>query len=124
MKALPGLLLNSQDELSVVRLRARQQTRAAVQSTIRVTLNELPQEPYPGELAGLLLKIYAHTASTLATLDHSTTLKEGLQACEWTAMSWLLLVTDADDAEIPAVCSPHYDRKKNSVFRIAEATCH
>jgi hypothetical protein len=47
IEALPGLLLNSQDELSVVRLRARQQTRAAVQSTIRVTLHELPQEPLP-----------------------------------------------------------------------------
>jgi type I restriction enzyme R subunit len=26
---------------------ARQQTRADVQSTIRFTLNELPEEPYP-----------------------------------------------------------------------------
>jgi hypothetical protein len=49
-------------------------------------------------------EIYAHTASTFGHgSTHSTTLKEGLQACEWTAMSWLLLVTDADDAEIPAV---------------------
>jgi type I restriction enzyme, R subunit len=29
---------------------ARQQTRAAVQSTIRFALNELPEEPYPESL--------------------------------------------------------------------------
>jgi type I restriction enzyme R subunit len=39
-----------QDELDVFDWRARQQTRAAVQSTIRFTLNELPQEPYPEAL--------------------------------------------------------------------------
>jgi hypothetical protein len=36
-RALPGLLLNPQDELSVIGLCARQQTRAVVQSTIRLS---------------------------------------------------------------------------------------
>ena len=33
--------------MQVTEWRAKQQTRAAVQSTIRFTLNELPEEPYP-----------------------------------------------------------------------------
>jgi hypothetical protein len=41
---------NSADEFPHPRRRQRQQTRAAVQSTIRFTLNELPEEPYPEPL--------------------------------------------------------------------------
>ena len=41
------LLVKLQEQLAVLEWQARQQTRAAVQSTIRFTLNELPEEPYP-----------------------------------------------------------------------------
>jgi type I restriction enzyme R subunit len=41
------LLEKLQDQLSITYWRSNQQTRAAVQSTIRFTLNELPEEPYP-----------------------------------------------------------------------------
>jgi type I restriction enzyme R subunit len=44
------LLMKLQDQLNVFDWRGRQQTRAAVQSTIRFTLNELPEEPYPEPL--------------------------------------------------------------------------
>jgi type I restriction enzyme R subunit len=44
------LLMKLQDQLNVFDWRARQQTRAAVQSAIRFTLNELPEEPYPERL--------------------------------------------------------------------------
>ena len=44
------LLAKLQEYLSVEDWRAKQQTRAAVQSTIRFTLNELPEEPYPQPL--------------------------------------------------------------------------
>jgi type I restriction enzyme, R subunit len=43
------LLLKLQDQLSF-NWRATQQTRAAVQSAIRFTLNELPEEPYPEQM--------------------------------------------------------------------------
>jgi Helicase associated domain/Type I restriction enzyme HindI endonuclease subunit-like, C-terminal len=46
-KVARELLLKLQDQLNILDWRARQQTRAAVQSTIRFTLNELPEEPYP-----------------------------------------------------------------------------
>jgi type I restriction enzyme R subunit len=46
-KIARDLLVKLQDKLDVFDWRGRQQTRAAVQSTIRFTLNELPQEPYP-----------------------------------------------------------------------------
>jgi type I restriction enzyme R subunit len=46
-KVARDLLLKLQDQLNVFDWYARQQTRAAVQSTIRFTLNELPEEPYP-----------------------------------------------------------------------------
>jgi type I restriction enzyme R subunit len=46
-KVARELLMKLQDQLNVLDWRARQQTRAAVQSTIRFTLNELPEEPYP-----------------------------------------------------------------------------
>lgn len=46
-KVARELLVKLHDQLNVFDWRARQQTRAAVQSTIRFTLNELPQEPYP-----------------------------------------------------------------------------
>ena len=46
-KVARELLLKLQDQLNVFDWRARQQTRAAVQSTIRFTLNELPEGPYP-----------------------------------------------------------------------------
>ena len=49
-KVARDLLVKLQDQLSVFQWQARQQTRAAVQSTIRFTLNELPQEPYPDEV--------------------------------------------------------------------------
>jgi type I restriction enzyme, R subunit len=49
-KVARDLLVKLQDELNVFDWRARQQTRAAVQSTIRFTLNELPEEPYPEAL--------------------------------------------------------------------------
>ena len=48
---------------------------------------------------------------------------EGAQARVDSDVIRLLLVTDADDDDIPAVCSPGYDRKTNWVFRIAEASC-
>jgi type I restriction enzyme R subunit len=41
------LFLKLQEPLAVLDWRTRQQTRAAVQTTIRFTLNELPEEPYP-----------------------------------------------------------------------------
>ena len=46
-KVARELLIKLQDRLNVLDWRARQQTRAAVQTTIRFTLNELPEEPYP-----------------------------------------------------------------------------
>jgi type I restriction enzyme R subunit len=49
-KVARDLLVKLQDQLDVFDWRARQQTRAAVQSTIRFTLNELPEEPYPQTL--------------------------------------------------------------------------
>jgi type I restriction enzyme, R subunit len=48
-KVARDLLLKLHDQLSF-NWRATQQTRAAVQSTIRFTLNELPVEPYPESL--------------------------------------------------------------------------
>lgn len=44
------LLEKLQEHLSVEDWRAKQQTRASVQTTIRFTLNELPEEPYPEPL--------------------------------------------------------------------------
>ena len=41
------LLMKLHDKLDVLDWQSRQQTRADVQSTIRFTLNELPEEPYP-----------------------------------------------------------------------------
>jgi type I restriction enzyme R subunit len=41
------LLEKLQEQLAVDQWQMKQQTRAAVQSTIRFTLNELPEEPYP-----------------------------------------------------------------------------
>ncbi len=46
-KVARELLEKLQDQLEVAEWQAKQQTRAAVQSTIRFTLNELPEEPYP-----------------------------------------------------------------------------
>jgi type I restriction enzyme R subunit len=46
-KVARELLQKLQDHLAVAEWRAKQETRAAVQSTIRFTLNELPEEPYP-----------------------------------------------------------------------------
>ena len=46
-KVARDLLEKLQEQLSVEEWQAKQQTRAAVQSTIRFTLNELPEEPYP-----------------------------------------------------------------------------
>jgi type I restriction enzyme R subunit len=46
-KVARDLFLKLQDQLNVFDWKARQQTRAVVQSTIRFTLNELPEEPYP-----------------------------------------------------------------------------
>jgi type I restriction enzyme R subunit len=41
------LLEKLQDQLAIVHWRSNQQTRAAVHSTIRFALDQLPQEPYP-----------------------------------------------------------------------------
>ena len=49
-KVARELLVKLGDHLNVFDWRSRQQTRAAVQSTIRFTLNELPEEPYPGPM--------------------------------------------------------------------------
>jgi type I restriction enzyme R subunit len=46
-KVARELLEKLEDQLAISQWRANQQTRAAVQSTIRFTLNELPEEPYP-----------------------------------------------------------------------------
>lgn len=46
-KVARDLLEKLECQLTISQWRANQQTRAAVQSTIRFTLNELPQEPYP-----------------------------------------------------------------------------
>lgn len=43
------LLEKLQDQLSIADWRSKQQTRAAVQSTIRFALNHLPEEPYPAK---------------------------------------------------------------------------
>jgi type I restriction enzyme, R subunit len=49
-KVARDLLLKLQDHLDVFQWQARQQTRAVVQSTIRFTLNELPEGPYPEQV--------------------------------------------------------------------------
>ncbi len=49
-KVARDLLEKLQDQLAITDWRSKQQTRAAVQSTIRFELNQLPQEPYPDEL--------------------------------------------------------------------------
>jgi type I restriction enzyme, R subunit len=49
-KVARDLLQKLQEYLSVAEWQAKQQIRAAVQSTIRFTLNELPEEPYPEPL--------------------------------------------------------------------------
>jgi len=46
-KVARELLEKLQDQLAITSWRSNQQTRAAVQSTIRFTLNELPTEQYP-----------------------------------------------------------------------------
>ena len=46
-KVARELLGKLEDQLAVDTWQTKQQTRAAVQSTIRFTLNELPDEPYP-----------------------------------------------------------------------------
>ena len=46
-KVARELLEKLEDQLAVDAWRTKQQTRAAVQHTIRFTLNELPEEPYP-----------------------------------------------------------------------------
>jgi type I restriction enzyme R subunit len=46
-KVARELLGKLEDQLAVAEWQTKQQTRAAVQSTIRFTLNELPEEPYP-----------------------------------------------------------------------------
>jgi type I restriction enzyme R subunit len=46
-KVARELLEKLQDQLAVDEWQTKQQTRASVQSTIRFTLNELPEEPYP-----------------------------------------------------------------------------
>ena len=46
-KVARELLAKLQEQLAVAEWQTRQQTRATVQSTIRFTLNELPEEPYP-----------------------------------------------------------------------------
>jgi type I restriction enzyme R subunit len=46
-KVARELLIKLQDHINVFDWKARQQTRAVVQSTIRFTLNELPEAPYP-----------------------------------------------------------------------------
>lgn len=46
-KVARDLLEKLQEQLAVTEWQAKQQTRSAVQSTIRFTLNELPEEPYP-----------------------------------------------------------------------------
>lgn len=49
-KVARELLEKLRDELSIDDWQVKQQTRAAVQSTIRFTLDHLPEEPYPEEL--------------------------------------------------------------------------
>jgi type I restriction enzyme R subunit len=46
-KVARELLGKLEDQLAVEAWQTKQQTRAVVQSTIRFTLNELPEEPYP-----------------------------------------------------------------------------
>ena len=46
-KVARELLEKLEGRFAVAQWQAKQQTRAAVQSTIRFTLNELPEEPYP-----------------------------------------------------------------------------
>lgn len=46
-KVARELLEKLQEQLAVEQWQSKQQTRATVQSTIRFTLNELPEEPYP-----------------------------------------------------------------------------
>ncbi len=46
-KVARELLEKLEDQLAVDAWQTKQRTRAAVQSTIRFTLNELPEEPYP-----------------------------------------------------------------------------
>lgn len=46
-KVARELLVKLQEQLAVDQWQTKQQTRAAVQSTIRFALNELPEEPYP-----------------------------------------------------------------------------
>jgi len=46
-KVARDLLEKLQDQLAIEDWQVKQQTRAAVQSTIRFTLNDLPEEPFP-----------------------------------------------------------------------------
>ncbi|WP_245509480.1 type I restriction enzyme endonuclease domain-containing protein [Bradyrhizobium vignae] len=46
-KVARDLLEKLQEQLAVAEWQNKQQTRAAIQSTIRFTLNELPEDPYP-----------------------------------------------------------------------------
>jgi type I restriction enzyme R subunit len=46
-KVARDLMEKLQEQLAVAEWQMKQQTRATVQSTIRFTLNELPEEPYP-----------------------------------------------------------------------------
>jgi type I restriction enzyme R subunit len=46
-KVARELLAKLQEQLAVAEWQTKQQTRATVQSAIRFTLNELPEEPYP-----------------------------------------------------------------------------
>jgi hypothetical protein len=48
------LLEKLQEQLAIADWRSKQQTRAAVETTIRFTLNELPEEPYPEMADGYL----------------------------------------------------------------------
>ena len=49
-KVAKDLLAKLQEHVSVFQWRQRQQTRAAVQWTIKQVLNELPEEPYPEDV--------------------------------------------------------------------------
>ena len=46
-KVARDLLEKLQEQLAVDELQTKQQTRATVQTTIRFTLNDLPEDPYP-----------------------------------------------------------------------------
>nr|WP_253075565.1 MULTISPECIES: type I restriction endonuclease subunit R [unclassified Bradyrhizobium] len=75
-KVARELLEKLQDQLAIDDWKVKQQTRAAVQSTIRFTLNELPEEPYPEKVWSE--KIDAVWSLIFSRVPHASGTNKGL----------------------------------------------